>query len=679
MLMKVILSRKVNEMKIKKLLSVLLTLATLFSLISFSAFEASAATKIYGIDVSSYQGVIDWEKVKASGVKFAILRIGTSKGKDSAFERNYIGAKSVGMPIGVYYYSYASTIEAATKEANTVLTWLAGHKFEYPIYYDIEDSSLLTGLTTADRTNLCIAYNTVLENAGYFCGVYSGKYWLNNYLDLATLQSKYAIWMAQYLNSGTDSKDYSSSYPIWQYSSKGAVSGISGNVDLDVCYYDYPSVIMKAGKNNYAKDSTSDTLCGYYKCTATSLNMRSGAGTSYASLGTIPNGAEVAVVGFNDGYTWANLIYNGIKAWSSLSYLSYVRAFPTLTVNYDSGGVSAAVPASEKPNAYDSIVVTESEMKADGYDFVGWSLKRASDGKYYSLSSTWTDTPSALSPGTVLTFDETMFDSSLQSETYTLSAMWNEVKKDTTGWYTVNTSSSNLNIRSGAGTSYAVLTSAPKGSTIAVTGFSDDGTWANVIYSGISGWCSMTYLLFEKNFQSYVVAYDTAGIGSIFVTPITCKPFDSITVNDNIPLADGYEFVTWNLQRMSDGKYLSDDGTWKTETECEKKSFAPSATLTLDLSLIDQASGNDMFVLKASWNEIEKFIYGDADGDSEITIKDMRIVIKYLLGTIDDSGLVFNAADVDGDGEITTKDMRELKKYLLGTLEIFTAETMKAE
>ena len=666
-------------MNIKRILSVFLTLAMLFSMISFSVFEASAATtKIYGIDVSYYQGTIDWAKVKAAGVKYAILRVGTSKGKDSTFERNYIGAKSVGMPIGVYYYSYASTVAQTTSEANTVLSWLSGHKFEYPVYFDIEDNSLLTGLTKTDRTNLCIAFNTVLENAGYFCGVYSGKYWLSNYLDFNTLKSKYAIWMAQYLNSGTDSKDYSDTYQMWQYSSTGSVDGISGNVDLNVCYYDYPSIIMKLGKNNFPENSTSDTLCGYYKCTAGSLTIRSGAGTSYSSLGTIPSGAEVAVVGFNSDYTWANVIYNGVKGWSSMSYLSYLRGFPALTVNYASGGVSATVPSSVKPAAYGSMTVSGSNMKADGYEFVGWSMKRASDGKYYSPSSGWSATSSAISPGTVLTFDNTMFNSSLKSETYTLTAMWNEVKKLTTGWYTVNTSSGTLNIRSGAGTSYSILKEAPKGSALGVIGFNSDGSWAQVIYSGVTGWCSMTYLLFQKDFQSYVVSYDTGDIGSISVSPKTCTPFDSITVTGTVPSADGYEFVTWNLQRMSDGKYLCNDGTWKADTEGEKKSFSASSTLALS-SVIDQTAGNDMFVFKAVWNEIVTYIYGDADGDSEITVKDLRLLQKFILGLIDESELVFNAADVDGDGMISTKDMKEMNKYLLGMIDSFSAETASAE
>ncbi len=89
--------------------------------------------------------------------------MGISKGKDTYFEKNYTNAKAAGMPLGVYYYSYASTVAKTQSEVSTVVSWLSGKRFEYPIFFDIEDESLLTGLTNTDRTNLCIAFNTVLN------------------------------------------------------------------------------------------------------------------------------------------------------------------------------------------------------------------------------------------------------------------------------------------------------------------------------------------------------------------------------------------------------------------------------------------------------------------------------------------------------------------------------------
>lgn len=626
-----------------------------------------ADMKIYGIDVSSYQGTIDWSKVKAAGISFAILRVGTSKGKDSYFEKNYTNAKAVGMPLGVYYYSYASTVAKAQSEASTVVSWLSGKSFEYPIYFDIEDGSLLTGLTNTDRTNLCIAFNTVLENAGYYCGVYSGKYWLENYVNLSTLKAKYPIWMAQYLYSGTDSKDYSSSYPIWQYSSMGSVNGITGNVDMDVCYVDYPTLIKNSGKNGFS----STPACGYYKCTATSLNIRSGATTSNASIGTIPNDAEVCVMEFNSDYTWGNVIYNGMNGWSSMTYLTYVRPFTSLTVKYDAGGVDATVPETTTPGINSTITVSTSVPTSNGYEFLGWTLTRSADGKYYSTSSGWGATPSVIPAGAALTLDVTMFDSTLASETFTFGATW---RKITSGWFTVATSSTSLNIRSGAGTSYSPVGSAPKGSSVAVFEFNSDNSWAKVNCNGTTGWCSADYLSYEKAFQSYVVAYDVAGKGTTSIASSTLKPYDTVTVSATVPKYDGYEFVAWNLKRASDGKYLSTDGTWESVASENSETFSAGDNITLNLSIIDKDSGSDAFMLVAIWNELPSVIYGDVDGDGGVTSKDLKLLKKYICGSVTEDEISEAASDVDGNGIITVQDAKYIKKYLSTTIDKFPVE-----
>ena len=193
---------------IKRFLCLTLVFLMLASFVPiFHTPSDAAAMKIYGIDVSKWQGTIDWAKVKAAGVKFAIIRIGTTQGKDGKFEQNYTAAKAQGIDVGVYFYTYSKTQAANAADAQTVVNWLAGRKLEYPVYFDLEDSSLLSGYTNADRTNFCIAFNTVIENAGYYAGVYTGYYWLNNYVNASTLRARYPIWMARYLNSGTDSQD----------------------------------------------------------------------------------------------------------------------------------------------------------------------------------------------------------------------------------------------------------------------------------------------------------------------------------------------------------------------------------------------------------------------------------------------------------------------------------------
>lgn len=201
------------------------------------------ATKI--IDVSTWQGNIDWSKVKADGVQGAIIRAGFGKvasQKDNKFERNYTNAKAVGMPIGVYWYSYATSVADAKKEAEVCLSILKGKQFEYPIYYDLEDPSM-TGCGKSVLTQIATTFCETLESAGYYVGIYSNPNWLKNYLNYNTVK-KYTLWLAHW---GVSEPSYECS--LWQYSSSGSVSGISGRVDMNWGYQDFPTEI-KNGKFN---------------------------------------------------------------------------------------------------------------------------------------------------------------------------------------------------------------------------------------------------------------------------------------------------------------------------------------------------------------------------------------------------------------------------------------------
>ena len=189
-----------------------------------------------GIDVSKYQGDINFKKVKDSGVEFAIVRIGYGQyesQKDEKFERNYEGFKEVNIPIGVYLYSYATSVVDARKEAEVVLKWLNGRELNLPVYYDIEDKSQVN-LGKKVLTSMCETFCDTIEKAGYWAGIYANKYFFTTYLDYEKLQEKYTIWVAQY----NDTNTYRGKYDMWQYTSSGKVNGISGNVDMDILYRD---------------------------------------------------------------------------------------------------------------------------------------------------------------------------------------------------------------------------------------------------------------------------------------------------------------------------------------------------------------------------------------------------------------------------------------------------------
>lgn len=201
-----------------------------------------------GIDVSEYQGVIDWEKVKASGkVDFAILRAGYGREKtqvDRQFERNYSECKRLKIAVGAYWYSYATTADEAKKEASVFLRTLAGKSFEYPIMYDIEESKSL-----ANASELCETFCSELEKNGCYTAVYSFKSAFENNIS-PNVTSKYDTWLA---HVDVEKSDYSGNYGLWQYSWKGRIDGILGDVDLDYAYKDYPEIIRKTGLNGFSE------------------------------------------------------------------------------------------------------------------------------------------------------------------------------------------------------------------------------------------------------------------------------------------------------------------------------------------------------------------------------------------------------------------------------------------
>lgn len=194
-----------------------------------------------GIDVSSYNGAVNWKQVKNAGYSFACIKIiRKDLSKDTAFERNWSGCKDAGMDIyGVYNYSYATTTDKAVKDANAVITALAGRKTV--VWLDVEDACQKgLGQTLVDIIN---TYKGVIEHSGNKFGVYTGQSFYNSYLKPWINQLKgIKFWIARYgLNNGKKDVKYQpqiSNMAVWQYTSKGKVDGISGLVDLNVSYDD---------------------------------------------------------------------------------------------------------------------------------------------------------------------------------------------------------------------------------------------------------------------------------------------------------------------------------------------------------------------------------------------------------------------------------------------------------
>lgn len=212
-----------------------------------------------GIDVSQHQGRIDWDTVK-NNVSFAILRLGWIGNKnnhtlDTQFERNYSECKRLGIPVGVYVYCYCNSEETAKSGANWALAKLSGKSLDLPVYIDMEDSSI-AGKGKTVLTNICIAFNSIVEQAGYWAGVYANLNWFNNYLNKETIKAKYTAWIAHY---GVDQNKYNGQYDVLQYTSGGSVGGVSGRVDMNVMYRDLVECVKNSHETTQATPVLKDT------------------------------------------------------------------------------------------------------------------------------------------------------------------------------------------------------------------------------------------------------------------------------------------------------------------------------------------------------------------------------------------------------------------------------------
>lgn len=215
-----------------------------------------------GIDVSAYQGNIDWYRVTAD---FAIIRAGygdSASGRDAKFEQNYAGCEENSISKGCYWFSYAMTEDEAEAEARALLEVIRGKRFEFPVFYDVENQSQFK-LGSRRVSAIIRAFLKVMEDSGYLAGLYMSAFYLNTVVEKDIIDG-YPIWVADYSTVNT----FNGNYGIWQYGIAGSpqfnttnaasVPGVDGECDLDRCYVDYPEKIKSLGLNGYPKKSDSD-------------------------------------------------------------------------------------------------------------------------------------------------------------------------------------------------------------------------------------------------------------------------------------------------------------------------------------------------------------------------------------------------------------------------------------
>ena len=259
-------------MRKRRCLSILLVLALLAALLPALQVSAGYETGYrpepgdggivaHGVDLSAWQGhEVDFNKIKEQGYSFVILRAGYATTIDSTFEENYARAKDAGLDVGVYLYSYADNVQEALEEAEACKTWLRDKLLEYPVYYDLEEPEKHYNMSVSELTTLALAFMDEMAADGWLTGLYSCRSWYDSKYDLDRIMGTYECWIAQYYASGTyeSYEQYTENYGMWQYSASGAVDGVPGNVDMNVCFRDYPSICRQYGFNGYP--ATGETL-----------------------------------------------------------------------------------------------------------------------------------------------------------------------------------------------------------------------------------------------------------------------------------------------------------------------------------------------------------------------------------------------------------------------------------
>lgn len=253
-----------------------------------------------GIDISHHQGEIDFNKLKGN-IDFAMVR--TSYGsfyEDRKYKRNIKGLESIGVPYGLYHFSYATNIEDAKKEANGFINIIRKYNPTYPVVIDIESSSRTQSVNNNMLVDITDTICSMIENAGYYVMIYANLDYLNGKLNSSKLD-RYDKWLAQWTKSPT----YNKSFGIWQYSSKGSLPGINGNVDLNISYKDYPSIIGK--KNN---DNTSSNNRQNEKIENNSTNYVVKKGDTLIKIASKYNMSYKTLVSYNN-IKDANKIYVG--------------------------------------------------------------------------------------------------------------------------------------------------------------------------------------------------------------------------------------------------------------------------------------------------------------------------------------------------------------------------------
>ena len=494
-----------------------------------------------GIDVSKWNGSINWKSVKASGIDYVIIRAGYGTSTvDPQFKTYIEGARNAGLKIGVYWFSYATSPEKAIIEAQKCLETISPYKnsITYPVFFDFEYDSVdyanKNGVKVTKNlaTSMANAFIDTIESQGYSTGIYTNKDFSSTYYTEDLINSS-NLWVAQYSSTNTFGKPYS----MWQYSEKGIVPGISGYVDLNY------TCLKTFGGNSSTNDTPSTST--QKGVTTANVNFRNGASTSSSIIATIPKDTTIEIIDKSTS-GWYKVEYKGVTGYVSSEYVtleddtnanpstSTQKGVTTANVNFrnstsTSSSIIATIPKDTTIEVIDKS--TSGWYKVEYKGVIGYV-----SSEYVALDDDTNDNPSTSTQKGVTTanvnFRNNASTSSSIIATIPKDTTVEIIDKSTSGWYKIeykgvtgyvsseyvtldsnnidddtndNPSTSiqkgvttaNVNFRNSASTSSSIIATIPKDTTIEIIDKSTSG-WYKIEYKGVTGYVSSEYVTLDN-------------------------------------------------------------------------------------------------------------------------------------------------------------------------------------
>lgn len=465
----------------------------------------------HGIDVSKWQGKIDWKRVKNAGIDFAVIRIGY-RGENGIIYRddnadyNIQQAQKNGVLVGVYFFSTAINTDEALEEAAWAVDAIKGYKISYPVVYDCEGytntNSRMYGISANNRTDNALKFLKYVKDAGYDTMLYGAKADFENTTlwNISRIEKDNKIWVAHYSHPAYPQKqnpDYNGKYDMWQYTNRGTVDGVEGNCDMIVSYFKASettekdtTAIPQDAKPPKTQEELLYTDINDRVTAKDEVNLREGAGTKYNIVATLKSGEFIARTGIGTN-GWSRLLYNGKTVYAVTSYLSneVVEIEKTDIVNgITFTACNDSVTAKMEVNLR-SLPTTESEVigKLTSGTFLprtaksdnGWSRLEFNGKIVYAVTSYLTTSAPEIKPpetsGDVTTVVE-------HGMTFTVTAINVTAKEEVNLRDMPTTSGSNI------------IHTLKNGEYVTKTGVSESG-WARLDYNGQTVYCIDSFLM----------------------------------------------------------------------------------------------------------------------------------------------------------------------------------------